>query len=204
MERTGALRAGIVAGPICGAVIGGVGGRFVMRIVYLIDKSTDGAKTDFATVGEITVGGTFTLMILATLAGVIGGVLYVAVRRWLPWSGVARGAFFGLLMMFGPGVIAVSEVDLQIFEPALPIFAMFVVLVVLYGVGVALLTDQIHAPPAVRTSRRMEVATPVLQFLAGGAICVMAALVTYNVYDHAGSCLSVGDDGGCAVRPSDR
>ena len=203
LERTAAVRAAIVAGAIGGAVVGGVGGRIVMRIVFLIDKSTEGAQTDFATVGEITLGGIITLLVLSTIAGVIGGLIYMAVRRWLPWSGVARGVFFGLLMMFGPGVIAVSEVDLQIFEPALPIFAMFVALIVLYGVAVALLTDRLHAPAIVPASRRTQLAGRALAMLFGAAIFVMAGLVTYNTYDHAGSCLSVGDDGGCAVRPTD-
>ncbi len=203
-ERTGALRAAIVAGAICGAIIGGVGGRVVMRLVYLIDTSTDGAKTDFGTVGDVTAGGTITLMVLATLAGVVGGLIYVALRRWLPWSGAARGAFFGLLMMFGPGIIAVSEIDLQIFEPALPVFAMFVALIVLYGIAVSLLADRLRAPAAVRSGPRMDLAGRALIGLAALGICAMAVLATYNVYDNAGSCLSADDNGGCAVRPTDR
>jgi hypothetical protein len=203
VERTRALRVAMVAGAICGAFFGGVGGRIVMRIVFLMDQSTEGAQTDFATVGEITLGGIITLLVLSTIAGVIGGLIYLAVRRWLPWSGVARGAFFGLLMMFVPGVIAVSEVDLQIFEPALPIYAMFVALVVLYGIAVALLVDRIHVPRAVGAGSRSALAARGLAVLLAGGILVMAGLATYNVYDHAGTCLSVGDDGRCAVRPSD-
>jgi hypothetical protein len=203
-ERTGALRAGVIAGAVFGAVFGGVGGRIVMRLIALIDTSTDGAQTDFATVGEMTVGGTFTLLVLSTIAGVIGGVIYVAVRRWLPFSHLAQGAFFGLLMMFGPGVIALGEVDLQIFEPAVPIFAMFVALIVLYGIGVALLTDRLHAPPAARPGPRVELVARSLVGLVAVGICAMAVLVTYNVHDKAGSCLSAGDTGGCAVRVTDR
>ena len=204
-ERTASLRAGIIAGSVFGAVFGGVGGRIVMRIIAVIDESTDGAQTDFGgTVGEITLGGSFTLLVLSTLAGVIGGLIYVGVRRWLPWSRVPRGVFFGLLMLSGPGFIALGEVDLQIFEPALPIFAMFVALIVLYGIGVALLTDRLHAPQAVRPGQRMELATRAVQYLAGVAICVMAVLVAFNVHDKAGSCLSADDTGGCAVRATDR
>jgi hypothetical protein len=201
---TGALRAGIVAGAICGAVFGGVGGRIVMRIIALIDESTRGALVDFGTIGDVTVGGTFTLMTLTTIAGTIGGVIYVGARRWLPWSGAARGVYFGLLMMFGPGIIALGEVDLQIVEPAVPIFAMFVVLVVLYGVGVALLTDRLHPTPQVRPSPRVERITRAVQYLLAAGICAMAVLATYNVHDKAGSCLSADQDtGGCAVRATD-
>jgi hypothetical protein len=202
-RRTDALRAGIISGALLGALVGGIGGRIVMRLVFLIDRSTDGAKTDFATVGDVTLGGSFTLLVLATIAGVIGGTAYVAFRRWLPFSGVPRGVFFGLLMAFGPGVIVLGEVDLQIFEPAVPVYAIFIALIVLYGVGVALLADRLHAPPAARPARRTELITRTAHFLAAAAICAMAVLTTYNVYDKAGSCLSADQDGGCAARSSD-
>lgn len=202
--RTGALRAGIVAGAIFGAVFGGGGGRIVMRIIALIDESTKGAQVDFGTIGEVTVGGTFTLMTLSTIAGTIGGVIYVAVRRWLPWSGAVRGVFFGLLMMFGPGVIALGEVDLQIVEPAVPVFFMFVALIVLYGVCVAFLTDRLYAEPAIHPGPRTRLATTVVQSLLALGIVVMAILVTENVHSHAGSCLSADQNtGGCAVRPTE-
>jgi len=176
-----------------------------MRLIALIDSSTDGAQTDFGTIGEITVGGTVTLLVLSTIAGVIGGVIYVALRRWLPWSGMARGLFFGLMMMFGPGFIALGEVDLQIVEPALPIFAMFIALIVLYGVGVALLTDRLHTPSCAPTGRRAARAVRGAQALAALGICIMAVLVTYDVYDKAGTCLSADQDsGGCAVREGGR
>ena len=203
--RAGALPSGILAGALFGALLGGIGGRIVMRLIALIDSSTEGAQTDFGTIGEITVGGTVTLLVLSTIAGVIGGVIYVALRRWLPWSSMARGLFFGLMMMFGPGFIALGEVDLQIVEPALPIFAMFIALIVLYGVGVALLTDRLHTPPLARAGPRMARAVRGAQALAALGICIMAVLVTQNVYEKAGTCLSADQDsGGCAVRDSER
>jgi len=200
----GALPAGIFAGAGFGALFGGVAGRILMRAIFLLDESHDGAETDFGTVGEITVGGTLTLIILSTLAGVFGGVIYVAIRRWLPWrSPVARGVFFGLLMMFGPGVIFIGEVDLQIFEPALPIFAMFVALIVLYGVAVAVVTDRLRPLPAVRPSPRVETAARWLVRLAAVGVLVMAVVATQNVYDKAGTCLTADGNGGCGVRVGD-
>ena len=174
-----------------------------MRLIFLIDRDTDGAKTDFGRIGEFTIGGSFTLLVLSTIAGVIGGVIYVALRRWLPWSGAPRGVFFGLLMLYGPGAIAISEVDLSILEPALPIYAMFAALVLLYGVGVALLIDRLHPAPAVQPGPRVELATRALQGLLTLGICFMAVAVTLNVYNKAGSCLSADDNGGCAVRAPD-
>lgn len=175
-----------------------------MRIIFLIDRGTEGANTDFGTIGEFTLGGSFTLLVLGTIAGVIGGVIYVAVRRWLPWSGVARGIFFGLLMLYGPGAITISEVDLNIVEPALPIYAMFVALVLFYGVGVVLLIDRLHTPPALHPGPRAELARRALLCLVAVGILFMAVFGAYRINDRAGSCLSANQDtGGCAVRATD-
>ena len=107
-------------------------------------------------------------------------------------------------MMFGPGVIALGEVDLQIVEPAVPFFAMFVLLIVLYGVCVALLTDRLHPAPQARPSQRVERITRAVRLLLAAGICFMAVFVTYDVHDKAGSCLSADQDsGGCAVRATD-
>jgi hypothetical protein len=195
----GALWAAVLAGALAGALWGGIGGRVVMRAIALIDESTEGSQTDFATVGEFTVGGTFTLLVLTMIAGVIGGAIYLALRRWLPRNRGMRGIYFGMLMMFGPGLIAVSEVDLQIFEPALPIFAMFVFLIVAYGVTVALATDHLHPAPPVRASHRVDNAHRVALWMVAVGIGAIAVFATQNVHAHAGTCLRAGDAGGCAV-----
>jgi len=98
--RLGALPSGLFAGAFFGALIGGIGGRIIMRIVFLIDKDTRGAEAAGGTIGEFTLGGSFSLFVVCMIGGVLGGALYVGLRRWLPWSGLARGVFFGLLLMF--------------------------------------------------------------------------------------------------------
>ena len=202
-NRLGALPRGIFAGAIFGALIGGVAGRIAMRLVFLIDRDTEAAQTDFGTIGEFTLGGSFTLLVLCTIAGVLGGVAYVALRRWLPWSGVARGSFFGLMAMFGPGVIFLGEIDLQIAEPAVAIYFMFIALIVAYGICVALLTDRLHAEPAIDPDPRTRLVTMAAQALLGLGIIAMAVLTTENVHSNAGSCLSADQLGGCAVEAPD-
>jgi hypothetical protein len=200
-RQTAALRAGVIAGAVAGVILGGVGGRLAMRLVALIDASTSGLRTDFgATVGVITAGGTLTLISLAMLAGIGGGVLYVAIRRWLPGSGRGRGLVFGVLMVFGPGILAIGETDLQIFRPALPIFAIFAALETLYGLAVALLADGLNPPPPVRSSRRLAVVLRGLHCASAVVVCLFAFLVTMNILVGEGTCLTAGAEGGCAVR----
>jgi hypothetical protein len=205
MTRLGALPAGILAGAVSGAVFGGVFGRIFMRVIFLTDQSKRGALTDFGIAGEITAGGSFALLVLCTITGVMGGAIYVGIRRWLPWaSAVARGAFFGLLMIFGPGFIFLGGVDLQIFEPALPIFAGFVGLIVLYGVAVALITDRLSPPRAVTPAARPRGLAhwPMRVFLV--LLLMWAGVVTKDVQDHAGTCLAAADGGGCGARVGPR
>lgn len=205
LPRLGALPAGILAGAVSGAVFGGVCGRIFMRIIFLIDQSTKGAETDFGTVGEITFGGSLALLTLSMITGVIGGAIYVGIRRWLPWaSPVGRGVVFGLLMMFGPGVIFLGEVDLQIFEPALPILAGLVALIVLYGVAVALITERLSPARAVKPGARMDAVARGAVRVVAVVLVVWAGLVAKNVQYHAGTCLTGDRSGGCGVRVGER
>lgn len=202
-RRLAGLPISMAVGAACGAIIGGIGGRIAMRLAFLVDRDTRGALTDFGTIGEFTVGGSLTLLALCAITGAIGGAIYIGLRRWLPWAGAARGLFFGLMMMFGPGVIFLGEIDLQIAEPAVPIYFMFIALIAAYGVAVALLTDRLRPEPAIDPGPRTKVATTALQSLVGLGIVAMAILTTGKVYDEAGSCLSADQEGGCAVRATD-
>jgi hypothetical protein len=197
---------GAVAGALSGAVIGGGGGRIVMRIVYLIDDSTKGARTDFGDVGEVTLGGTFTLLILCTIAGTMGGLLYIGLRRWLPGRGAARGAAFGLVMMFGPALTIFNEdsPDLQIFEPILPILAMFIALVVLYGIATSLIADRLRAERPVKPGRRVDTALRGVWLLAAAWICFITVSGVFQFRDVEGTCLSADREGGCAARAPQR
>ena len=195
-DRLGSLPAGAVVGALCGAFTGGVLGRLYMRLIFLVDPDRDGARTDFGTAGQFTVGGSVNLAILCTFTGVLGGMLYVAVRRWLPGrSTLGRGLAFGTLLSFGPGAVFLGPVDLTIFEPAVPIFLGFVVLFVLYGGGVALLTDRMSPPSAGldQSGRSHRVA-----IMAGLALLVFALLQVGDIIKDAGTCFSGDDNGGCA------
>jgi hypothetical protein len=118
-----------------------------------------------------------------------------------PGPGVVRGLIFGVLLVCGPGFIAIGETDLQIFEPALPIFAMFAALEVLYGLLVALIADRLHPAPSIRPGWRLAVALRGLHYVVAAAVCVFAVLLALHIVDGEGSCLTAGPAGGCAVRP---
>ena len=140
----------------------------------------------------------YELVNLSDQIGILNVFKYITFRT--------GGAIFTALlfvMLFGPGIIALGEVDLQIVEPAVPVFYLFVALIVLYGVCVVLLTDRLHAAPAVDPGPRARLATTTAQALLAVAIALMAVFTTLDVIDKAGSCLSADGQGGCAAQSVD-
>jgi len=143
-----ALTAGTLSGFVAGLIAGGVGSRIAMRIVAITaGDANQGAITDAeATVGEITAGGTAFLIFFGGMAGALGGLLYLAVRRWLADAGRWRGLAFGLLLLatFGSAIVEGDNPDFDEFgSPGLNI-AMFASLFVIFGLLVAPLFERIE------------------------------------------------------------
>jgi len=201
------MRVAVVAGAIAGLISAGVGSRVVMRIIALADPETDGANTDAeATVGEITLEGTLELLALGTIAGVMGGALYLGVRRWLPvpvgWKWLAYAVL--TLATVGQLLFDQNNADFQIFEPVLLVIALFSVLFFLNGLIVSPLVDRFHPEPAYPSSLRVSRAVTGIIAL----VCVLGfaahAASTAEMIDEQGTCLSAkGGGAGCAVRASD-
>jgi hypothetical protein len=128
------------ASVLAGLVIGGVGGRLVMRVSALADSEAAGLVTENGnTVGEITVGGTVALVVfVGGLGGMLASVVIVAAEPWLRWMGPLRGLGFGLaaLAAFGSDDPFDSP-DFLILDPPLLNVAMFVGLFVAFGFGAA-------------------------------------------------------------------
>ena len=84
---------GGLAGLIVGFGILGLGARLVMRLHALIVPAAIGSATENGNrIGDITLGGTVGLLLIAGLFGaIVLGVLWVVLSPWLPGGTVARG-----------------------------------------------------------------------------------------------------------------
>jgi hypothetical protein len=82
----------IAPGFIAGLIVGGLGSRIAMRVMALTSTDTvQGTETDFgATVGQISLGGTIFLLLAGGAIGVLGALIFLALRRWLPGKGWVR------------------------------------------------------------------------------------------------------------------
>jgi hypothetical protein len=148
-DLTAAVRpvsAAAVAGSLTGAVVGGVGGRLAMFVLRLTsDPALRGLKTDDGfTIGTFS-GATLFLVIVTTVLGIIGGLVYLVVRGWLPERG--RPYLFGALtgIVGGATVIRPGGIDFTLLEPLGLAVAMFVVLPAAYGVATSLLAERFLA-----------------------------------------------------------
>lgn len=84
---------GVFSGLVAGIVVG-IGARVAMRIVAL----TAGIRPEF------TIGGTLLILVSTAAFGMMLGLIFVAVRRWLPGSGLWKGLAFGLFLVLFIGV----------------------------------------------------------------------------------------------------
>lgn len=196
------LRRAIPIGALVGFFSAGVGSRLVMKITALVDQSTKGVNTDAtATVGEFTLGGTFSLLALGTLLGVVSGLVYLGVRRWLPGPPAWHGVAFGLLTLFTLGNIILdpSNADFQIFEPILLVAALFAALFLVNGLILARLADRLHPEPDYAPSRASRPVAGLLVVIGALGFVIMS-LGIIDFVDKEGTCLSaIGEGNGCAV-----
>jgi hypothetical protein len=84
---------GGLAGLIVGVVVLGPGARLVMRLHALIVPAATGLATENGNrIGQITVGGTVGLLLIAGLFGaILLGVVWVVASPWLPGGTLGRG-----------------------------------------------------------------------------------------------------------------
>lgn len=132
---------GGLAGLVVGVLVAGVGGRLVMRLAALLVPAADGAFTENGNrIGDITVGGTVTLLVLGLFFGVVAGSLWVTIRAFLPRSMPARVALsLPVAVALGTTIlIEPSNSDFAILGRDPLVVASLVVLVALVGPGLVL------------------------------------------------------------------
>lgn len=117
---------------IAGILVGGVGGRLVMRISALIDSSVEGFTTENgATINEFTLEGTIGLIVFGGLfAGFFVAFIWVIFQRWLPRSRGLRYAVATVVgvALGGRAAIDGGNFDFFILDPPLVHAALFVLL----------------------------------------------------------------------------
>ncbi len=177
---------GLLGGLVGGFLVGGVGGRLAMRVVAVqTPDHYQGLTTDDgATTGEISLGGTISLVVFVTLVGVIGGLLYVAVRPILPPAPGLRLAAWGVTtgVLGGVSVVQSDGVDYTVLGSPAASVVMFVALVAGYGVVTAAVADRLLRPDGWARTASLRRVLPALILVAPAVgflppLVVVAAVV---------------------------
>ncbi len=120
---------GLLGGMAAGILVGGVGGRLIMRLLAMLNEEKAGVMTGNGNItGDISVGGTLSVVFfVGIVGGLVGGAVYVVIRRWLPGDGLLKGLAYGLVLtcLFGSVVFDPDNVDFVLFGPKQLTVALF-------------------------------------------------------------------------------
>jgi hypothetical protein len=170
---------------MCGGFVTGIWARVMMRLSGIVtDDRNRGLLTENnAVVGQMTFTGTMTIALLGAAMGVVGGLLYVAVRRWLPGSAWQRSAAFGVLLLavFGYVVMDRHNPDYRLFGPAWMNVGTFSLAYLVFGLVTGATAEwlQQRMPRfgvAGRSTRRRAGVVALLTPLAGIALYALVVL----------------------------
>lgn len=189
----------MLAGMLSGALVGGLGGRVVMRVSgYLYQRENPGVsivtESSGEPVGQISLQGTIDLIVESAFSGAAIGLLLLLVAPWLPRSGWRRSGVFGLLLLavVGSLVIDPGSRDLRTFGPVLLNIGMFATLIVAAGMLTPLIFGWLDRSIGSRGSRltRLGAAAfrPIAVVLGGfGLLLLLPLIVMIGIFVPIGS-----------------
>ena len=176
------LASGVSSGFVCGLLIGGVGGRLAMFVLRLTsDPALRGLKTDDGfTIGVFSTETLFLLGVTAGL-GILGGLLYLIVRGWIPERRrvVVMTVYFGLVG--GGGLLRPHGIDFTLLSPLPLAVAMFVAISVAYGAAMPWLTERMLREGSVMRRRPRAWIVGLLPLIAANIVGVLVLLVSLAV-----------------------
>ncbi|WP_238015729.1 hypothetical protein KZZ52_36725 [Dactylosporangium sp. AC04546] len=135
-----------LAGGIAGLVAGGIGGRLFMLVLARLNdpRATGVTSDDGFIIGQFTLAGTVNLLLVCTVMGVIGGLVWVAVRglRFGPlwWRRVSVP--LGATLVIGSMMVHSDGVDFTLLDPPLVAVALSLSVPLLATVLVTWLGDR--------------------------------------------------------------
>ena len=140
------LRVIVLAGVVAGVLVGGVGGRLAMLLLRLTSPASVVGVTsdDGFEIGQVTLGGTYNLLLVGAGFGVLGAALHGLVAPWL----IGPRWFRHLTVALGSGAVVggmlvhTDGVDFTSLEPTWLAIALFVAIPALFGGLVGLVLER--------------------------------------------------------------
>lgn len=165
-DRREALRVLIVGGIPAGALLVGVGSRLAMLVLRVTspDRVRGVTSDDGFTIGQVTVGGTYNLLALGAVVGIIGAFAYRMVAPWLigpTWfrrftTGVAAAAVAGSMLIHSDGI------DFTLLKPTWLAIGLFIALPGLFGALIGVAVDSVSRDESWTVQGRRRWALPLV------------------------------------------
>ncbi|MFE7225068.1 hypothetical protein ACFU7D_09820 [Nocardioides sp. NPDC057577] len=135
----------LLAGGVLGALIGGVGGRVVMYLLVRLSPEADGVTSDDGfEMGRFTLDGSLNLVVVCTVLGVVGAVVYLIIR-WLlfgPWWFRVLSVTLAAGVGVGNIIVHTDGVDFSLLQPALVSVLAFVAVPAAYGAALTVVAER--------------------------------------------------------------
>ena len=160
------LRVLVVGGISAGAILIGFGSRLAMLLLRM--TSPDGVRgvesDDGFVIGQVTLAGTYNLLLLGAIIGIIGAAAYLLVAPWLigpSWfrrltTGLAAAAVVGSMLVHADGI------DFRALKPMWLAIGVFIALPGLFGGVVGVIVDAVRRPDSWTARGRWRFVLPVL------------------------------------------
>jgi hypothetical protein len=179
------LRILAVAGITVGVVVVGLGSRLAMFALRLTSPdSVIGLQSDDDfTIGRFTLSGTYNLLLLGAVVGIVGVAVYQCVAprligpSWLRRLTVAlsSGAVVGSMLIHDDGV------DFRVLKPTWFAIGLFVLLPALFGAAIGPVVDRVSRPTSRTAHGRARWVLPIVLVLPFPS-AVVALAVAVPVY----------------------
>lgn len=135
-----------LAGGVAGLVAGGIGGRLFMLALARLNhpRATGVLSDDGFIIGQFTLAGTLNLLMVATVLGAIGGLVWLTIRglRFGPlwWRRVSLP--LGATLVIGSMMVHSDGVDFTLLDPPLVAVALTLSIPLLATILVTWLGDR--------------------------------------------------------------
>ena len=178
------MRVLIVAGIPAGVLLVGVGSRLAMLLLRVTspDRVRGVTSDDGFTIGRVTLAGTYNLLQLGAVVGIIGAAAYLIVAPWLIgplWfrrvtTGLASAAVVGSMLVHADGI------DFTLLKPTWLAIGLFVALPGLFGALIGPVVDAVRRSQTRTNGGRRRWLFPILatvSFPATVPVLLVAALL---------------------------
>jgi len=171
---------GGISGVVVGIVVGGLGARLVMRMAALLHPDAVGALTENGNrIGDITLGGTLSLVLFGLITCAMAGAVWVIVSPWIPGHVAVRALLTaGIAMAIGTPILIIGRnPDFVILDHDPVVVALLVALVGCIGLSIALLDSWLdrRLPHAITGHKRPAAFYAIVTLM--GAVLVLPFVV---------------------------